>query len=258
MPGERVVVGVGRGLLVDVDVTRVDAFSNPGKTISLDDVVLLLNLASFIGRCISQAIVPWMKIRQTVVRFGWACRACSRSVGIFADEGSVLAKHLAPSIASVQAGLLAMKRSVHEYPMKGAGLEAREAHLILDERVLDIVAGITHDGNGSILPGGKPIVSDELDGLSLDHRLLRIHGEVEKRIDTVELIIADGADSLFAHSALIGVSRRLVMMRIRNEAGNCAENGERLDLQVSGGGDDVRLIKRDVRVIFLVYIKVLN
>ena len=81
MPGERVVVGVGRGLLVDVDVARVDALADACKAVGLDDVVLLLDLAVLVLRRV--------------------CKAVEGSVGVFADERRILAKDLTPSVTTV-------------------------------------------------------------------------------------------------------------------------------------------------------------
>ena len=56
LPSERVVGGIRRRLLVDVDVSRIDAFPNPSQSISLDNVVFLRNLAVLIDGCIGQTI----------------------------------------------------------------------------------------------------------------------------------------------------------------------------------------------------------
>ena len=72
--------------------------------------------------------------------------------------------------------------------------------------VLDIVPGVAHDRDRRVLPGRQLVVADELDGLGLDHGLLRVDGQVQQSIDAVQLVEADSADGLLAHSALIGIS----------------------------------------------------
>lgn len=79
------------------------------------------------------------------------------------------------------------------------------------------------------------VITNQLNRLGFNHRLLRIHHEINQGFYTVQLVVTDGTNSLFTHSALvteggsvsrhcwivgfnvhIRVSRRLVMMRIRN------------------------------------------
>jgi hypothetical protein len=48
LPGEGVVRGVGRGLLVHVDVAWVDALADAGEAVELDDVVFLSYFAVFV------------------------------------------------------------------------------------------------------------------------------------------------------------------------------------------------------------------
>ena len=45
---------------------------------------------------------------------------------------------------------------------------------------------------------------------------LRVYDIVHKSIDTVLLVVADDAHGLFTHSTLVSVTRRLVVMRVRN------------------------------------------
>jgi len=47
---------------------------------------------------------------------------------------------------------------------------------------------------------------------------LRVYDIVHKSIDTVLLVVADDAHGLFTHSTLVSVTRRLVVMRVRNQS----------------------------------------
>lgn len=55
---ERVVVGVRRRLLIHVDIPRVDSFPNTGETVQLDDIVLFLDRAILVYRCVREPIEP--------------------------------------------------------------------------------------------------------------------------------------------------------------------------------------------------------
>ena len=58
---------------------------------------------------------------------------------------------------------------------------------------------------------------DEADGFGGTEWLLWIDHQVQQGLDPVELIVAYCANGLLTHSTLIGVPRRLIVMRIGNE-----------------------------------------
>ena len=65
-----------------------------------------------------------------------------------------------------------------------------------------------------------------------EHGCLRVREQVHECVDAVALVVADGSHRLLAHGALVRVARRLVVVRVRYEAGADAEDGEWFDLQV--------------------------
>ena len=141
---------------------------------------------------------------------------------------------------------------------KAGSLHCDATDLVQDERVLDIVSRVRHDGDGRVLSCRELVVSDELDRLCLDHRLLRVDHQVEQGVDSVELVVGDRSDRLLSHRALVRVSRGLVVMRVGDETGDGSEDGEGLDLEVGRAGDDEVLVQRDERVVLLVTVEVLN
>ena len=57
---------------------------------------------------------------------------------------------------------------------------------------------------------------------------------------------------------MVRITGRLVVMGVGDEASADPEQGEGFDLQVGRVRDDVGLVERDVRVVLLVYVKVLH
>lgn len=48
------------------------------------------------------------------------------------------------------------------------------------------------------------------------------------------------------------------MMRVGNEAGDSSKQGERLDFQVRGRGDDIGFVQSDVRIVLFVDVEVFD
>eukprot|EP00960_Hanusia_phi_P030335 748533-Hanusia_phi.AAC.1 len=99
---------------------------------------------------------------------------------------------------------------------------------------------------------------DELDGLGLCERSLRVDQQVEEGVDPLQLIVCYGSNGLLAHGALVGVARRLVVVRVRDETRTCAHDGERIDLQVGRPGADAMLVQGDEGVVLFVDVEVLD
>ena len=70
--------------------------------------------------------------------------------------------------------------------------------------------------------------------------------------------MCDRAHGLFAHGALVGVARTLVVMRIGDESGADAEQRERLDFHVRRRRVDVCLVDGDVAVVLFVHVQILD
>lgn len=79
--------------------------------------------------------------------------------------------------------------------------------LVQHEGILDIISGVTHDGHHCVLAGGEMVVLCELDRPRFHHRFLRVDHQIEDRVDTEELVRCDGANRLFTHCTLVGVTR---------------------------------------------------
>lgn len=107
------------------------------------------------------------------------------------------------------------------------------------------------------MAGWQFVVACELDGFGANHGRLRINHEIEQSVDAIELIKAYGADGLFAHGTLVGVSRGLVVVRIGNQTGDCAEDGEGFDLKMRAERGDITLVHRDEGIVLLVDVEVL-
>ena len=74
--------------------------------------------------------------------------------------------------------------------------------------------------------------ADVVDRARLHQRPMRVDEHVHDGVDPIPLVMRDGPHGLLAHRALVGVARRLVVVRVRDEAGAHAEDGERVDLHV--------------------------
>ena len=155
-------------------------------------------------------------------------------VRVLLDGAPVLSEHDAPAEPPVQ------RRAVH------------------DDGVLDVVARVGHNRDGGVLTGAEAIVPDELDRLGLHDGFLRIHQQIHQGVHAVQLVERDVSHRLLPHRALIRVPRRLVVVRVRDDTRAHAQQSERLDLQVRRLRRDLALVQRDVRVVLLVDVQVLD
>ena len=108
------------------------------------------------------------------------------------------------------------------------------------------------------MPSWQLVVPNKLNRLGRYDRLLRIHHEVQECIDAVQLIVANRTDGLLTHGTLVRVTRRLIMVRIRHETSHGTQQREALDFQVRRAGLDIMLEQRDIGVVLLVYVEVLD
>ena len=72
------------------------------------------------------------------------------------------------------------------------------------------------------------------------------------------VVVSNDAHGLLAHGTLVCVSRRLVVVGVRNQARTRAQDGERLNLEVGRLGADVPLVQRNERVVELVHVQVFD
>mmetsp|Transcript_7315 Transcript_7315/g.18229 ORF Transcript_7315/g.18229 Transcript_7315/m.18229 type:complete len:216 (-) Transcript_7315:476-1123(-) len=130
--------------------------------------------------------------------------------------------------------------------------------LVQDHSILNIVSRKRHDGNDSILPSRQPVEVDELDRLGLSQRSLRVHEEIQERVHALQLVVRNRANGLLAHSTLIRVAGRLVVMGIWNQARARAHDCQGIDFQMRRLGVYGVLVQDDHAVVLLVHVKVLN
>jgi hypothetical protein len=88
--------------------------------------------------------------------------------------------------------------------------------------------------------------------------LLRVDHEVKEGIDTEKLVVSNGTNSLLTHSTLVGVPRRLVVMRIWNKTGYGSKYSERFDFEMGGVMFNFILLNGNVGVVLFVTIQILN
>lgn len=129
---------------------------------------------------------------------------------------------------------------------------------IQNRSILDIITCETHNSNGCVLTSRQSVKVRQLNRPCLNHGLLRVGHQVEQGVDPIQLVVTDRTDSLLTHSALISVSGRLVMMRVRNQACDDTQDGERVNFHVSCLVTHISLVQSDEAVVFLVHIKVLD
>lgn len=146
----------------------------------------------------------------------------------------------------------------HNRGGRGQGNIFGITHPVQNQCVLDVVTRKTHDRDGGVLASGEFVVPDKFNCLGFHHWLLRVYHQIQERIDSVQLIICNCSDGLFAHGALISVSRGLIVVWIRDKTGDRSKNSEGFDLEVSRGRLDRRFIESDVGVVLLIDVKVFD
>lgn len=230
---DAVVVRVRGGLLVDEDLTGVDLLADVRESILVEDPVARHDFAVLLRR-VGETIVAALSHGDQLRSTSKEEASNSQSVRVALEQRHILAEDLTATKATIETGL------------------------VENESVLDVVTRETHDGDGGVLSGGELVVADEFDRASPAHGGLRVDHEVEEGVDPLELVVGDGADCLLSHGALVRVSRRLVVVRVGDEAGDGAEEAEGLDLEVSRVGEDLGLVEGDVGVVLLVDVEVLD
>ncbi|RUS73562.1 hypothetical protein EGW08_018678, partial [Elysia chlorotica] len=101
------------------------------------------------------------------------------------------------------------------------------------QSILNIVTTVAHHSNGGILTCWQLVKVNQFNGLHQERKEKKsiIQG-VQQRVNAVPLVVSYGAHGLLAHSALIRVTRRLVVVGVRNQTCANTEDGEGLYLQV--------------------------
>ncbi len=85
---------------------------------------------------------------------------------------------------------------------------------------------------------------------------MRVHEVVKQCVNAIALVASNRPHRLLAHGALVRVSRRLVVMRIWDQASANSQYSKWFDLQVGRFGGDIRFINCYEAVVFLIDVKV--
>ena len=140
-----------------------------------------------------------------------------------------------------------------------ASVASVDGGLVQHDGILDIVSGVGHDGDHGVLSGGQLGEMEQVQDARTYHWHHGIHEEVERRdVHALLLVAGDGTDGLLSHGALIGVSRRLVVVGVRNQRGDDAEDRHRIDLHVCVCGRNVLVADGDETRVLLVHVDVLD
>ena len=110
--------------------------------------------------------------------------------------------------------------------------------LVHDDGVLYVVALEREDGDDRV-GAERPLVDvEQLGALGLDHRRLRVDQQVLPDEGREREGGRREAQALLRHRRLVGVPRRLVVLRVGDDRGGDAEHGSRVELEVGvlGGG----------------------
>eukprot|EP00906_Rhabdomonas_costata_P033238 RCo046838 len=139
-----------------------------------------------------------------------------------------------------------------------ASVAAVDGRLIVNGCILNVVAGVAHHGDGGVDPRRELLEARDVNDVGLHQGLLGVGQEVQHSVDAVELVVRHGAHRLLPHCTLVGVPRGLVVVRVRDQPSDHSQQGEGLDLQMSGLGLQFGLPQSDKRVVFLIHIQVLH
>ena len=112
-----------------------------------------------------------------------------------------------------------------------------------NDRVLLVVAGVGGDGDDGVDAGGQLAEAQELHGACGGERLLRIEEDVRERVHANVIVGDVDAHGLLAHGALVGVTRRLVVIGKGYDAGAHAQYHRRMDLAVGVRGAVLLLLE---------------
>lgn len=89
-----------------------------------------------------------------------------------------------------------------------------------------------HDRHRRVLPRPEPVEPHELDRPRRRHGPLRVHEQVQERVQARQLVEPRRPHRLLAHRALVSVARGLVVVGEGDQAADDAHDGEGLDLEV--------------------------
>ena len=84
-----------------------------------------------------------------------------------------------------------------------------------------------------------------------------IHKQVKNSVDSVVLVEGNVTHRLFTHSTLVGVSWRLIVVRIWNESCYCSQYSQWINFKVGRMTRQLALAHGNIAVVLLVDINVL-
>ena len=88
--------------------------------------------------------------------------------------------------------------------------------LVQHHRIFNIIPRVTHNCYLRVLASRQLIKINEIQCFRLNHRLLRVHIQIQQRVKPQVLVIPYHTYSLLAHGTLVCVSRGLIVMGVRD------------------------------------------
>ena len=175
-------------MLVDINITISQSTSNPCQAV-------LIQLSIFL-RILIRPVSRWGDMRHL-------CQNITPMAVVF-KRGFVAAEVQRPGETSIQ-------RSPIQY-----------------NSILNIIATVTHNSYLCVHTSRQVLKIAQLNSLCFDHGFLRVEKQHQQSVHSAQLVAANRTDCLFSHSALVSVTGRLVVVGVGDEAGDDAEDGERV------------------------------
>lgn len=142
--------------------------------------------------------------------------------------------------------------------VKGSRESTIQRSFVYNDGILDIVSRVAHYCNASILPCWQFIIVNQLNMCSLDHGLLRVAKQIIDSIVSDKFVKANDSLGLLTHRALEQIPRGLIVMRIRDDSCNYADNRKRIDFKMSMIWGDFTGSQGYKSVVFFIYIQELD
>mmetsp|Transcript_9533 Transcript_9533/g.28432 ORF Transcript_9533/g.28432 Transcript_9533/m.28432 type:complete len:545 (-) Transcript_9533:2521-4155(-) len=120
-----------------------------------------------------------------------------------------------------------------------------DCRLVHNERIFLVVTGVNHNGNTAIDPTRQLAEVQKLHGTCGTEWFLRVVQHVGHGIHADLVVRRIDSHGLLTHGTLIGVTRRLVVVRERNDGGTDSQNHGGMDLTV-GVGRRIGLIRIEI------------
>ena len=133
-----------------------------------------------------------------------------------------------------------------------------QASLVHHDGVLYVIPTVRHDSNSCVLARPELVEVDQVQDLCLHEGFLRIHEEVQQSVHPLVLVVGHASHGLFSHGTLVGISRRLIVVRVWNQPSTNSQDGEWFYLQMRSLLIKVTLPESNEAIILLIHIKILD